>query len=97
MQKVKFIVENGQVDSNGDLINLDGLLIKNSVLLTKDFDLNHPIGNCEVFKEGGVLKAEATLAEDLLNAYPAISFQILSSQPNEYGGKTINDKRSKIN
>lgn len=93
MKKVKFIVEAGQVDSNGDIIKLDGLQVKDKTLLTKDFDISHPIGKCDVFKEDGVLKAEAELPEEMLNAYPAISFQILSSEPNKHGGRTIKEAK----
>ena len=89
MKKVKFIVETGQADSNGDIIKIDGLQVKDKTILTKDFDISHPIGECDVFKEDGVLKAEAQLSDEMSNAYPAIIFQIISSEPNEHGGRTI--------
>lgn len=89
MKKVKFIIETGKVDSNGDILHVDGIKIKEQHILTKDFDISHPIGTCHVFKDDNMLKAEAELPDELPNHYHAIGYMVISAQPNEHGGKTI--------
>ena len=93
MIKAHFIAEAGKVDSQGDIINLDGLKHDETVLLTKDFDAVNPLGRCKVFKEHGLLKAEAEIPEEYLNSHPAIGFQVLKSHKNEHGGMTVTEAK----
>lgn len=90
MPKVKFIIETGKVDSQGDVIDLKGMVIPDKKLLVlKDFDATNLLGRATVIKEDGVLKAESDLPESTLDLYPAIGFQIIKSEPNEHGGRNI--------
>lgn len=93
MKKVKFIIEKGQLDSNGDMLKIDGLKIPDRTLLTRDFDNCNPIGYCDIFKEEGLLKAEADVPEEMLNAYPAIDFQVISQEINENNNRVINEAK----
>lgn len=90
MKKVKFIVENGNVDSDGNVIKLDGLTIPDKkILLIKDFDASKAISKVDVYKEDGVLKAEGEIPEELLTGFPAVGIQIIKSEPNEHGGRNV--------
>lgn len=77
--KKKFIVATGQLDSQGDII-MPGAIKKTTVPMTKDFKHDHVIGEAEVFQEGDVVKAEATIIDDYLDLYPAIGFQTIKSE-----------------
>lgn len=90
MPNVKFIIETGKVDSHGDVINIDGLVIPDKpVKVFKDFDATRLVARANVIKEEGVLKAETDLPDDMFDYYPAIGFQIIKSEPNEHGGRNI--------
>lgn len=90
MPAVKFIIETGKVDSHGDILNIDGLVIPDKTIrVFKDFDASNLLGTATVTKEDGVLKAESDLPESILDLYPAIGFQIIKSEPNEFGGINI--------
>lgn len=82
---MKFIIEKGSVDCNGDKLNIDLLSIPDTILLTENFDNNRSLGKCRVFKEDGVLKAEAEIPESLLNGFPSIGFKVLKSAFNKEG------------
>ncbi len=95
MSKVKFIVETGKVDSNGDVIKLEGLkLPTGQIFITKDFDKSiPPIGTASVFMEDGVLKAEGEIPDEFIAGYPAVGIQIISSEPNENGGRNVTEAK----
>lgn len=80
MPIIKFIVEAGNVDVNGDKI-MPGAIknLPKSVLVTKDFDVYSPITKADVFEENGVIKATAEIPDYLLGLTPAIGFSILKS------------------
>lgn len=94
MKNVTFIIETGKVDSNGDIISLDGLKIPNKKIpILADFNVSNCIGFADVVKEDGVLKANAELTDKYFDAFPAIGYQIISSEPNEHGGMNITEAK----
>lgn len=94
MKKVTFVIEAGNVDIHGDILKIEGVKIPDKVHLLRNFDHSAvPIGKCEVFKEDGVLKAEAEIPDELLNAYPAIGFSCLSHHKDENGNTVIDDAK----
>ena len=94
MKKVKFVIEDGSIDALGNKVSIDGMQVPNKkVLLTRDFDVTKPIGRCDVFKEDGLLKAEAEIPDELIDAYPAISFKILDFEAGDDGLMNITDAR----
>lgn len=72
--KRTFTVETNLPDSNGDIINLDGMKIPDRVLMIENFDRTKPLGYAEVKKEGSELKAIAEIPEKYLDKFPAIGF-----------------------
>jgi hypothetical protein len=94
MKKAKFVIETGKLNSNGDIIYLDGLKIPGKKIpILKDFETHNCIGFADVVKEDGVLKANAEFTNKYFDGFPAIGFQIISSQPNEHGGKNITEAK----
>lgn len=73
-----FTIETGLPDSNGDVINLDGIKIPDKVLMIEDFDRTKPLGYAEVKREGNELKATADVPDKYLDRYPAIGFVAVS-------------------
>jgi hypothetical protein len=76
-----FIVESFNPDSHGDVI-MPGAFkdLPKKVLLTKNFDLSHPIGEGEVMLKGNNLIAQGDIPSCFDNFYPAIGFQILEQK-----------------
>ena len=92
MKKATFVIETGKVDSNGDIISLDGLKIPDKKIpILKDFEAHNCIGFADVVKEDGVLKANAEFTDKCFDGFPAIGFRIISSEPNEHGGRNITE------
>lgn len=90
MRTATFIIETGKVDSNGDVIILDGLKIPDKSLpILKDFNHAECIGRATLKHEGGAIKADAVFSEKYFDGYPAIGFQVIKSEPNEHGGRNI--------
>jgi hypothetical protein len=74
--KLTFTVETGQVDGNGDIINLDGVTMPDKVMVVEEFDCTRPIGTAEVKRQGDELKATMEVPDRLLDKYPAIGFSV---------------------
>jgi hypothetical protein len=68
MSKMTFLFETGSLDSQGDVLKIEGVNIPSNIPLTKDFDRSNLIGTCKVFKEGNLLKIEAEIANELNDA-----------------------------
>lgn len=85
-KKMKFIIETGKVDSHNNKLNIDGLKIPGQMVLTEQFSNDRIVSDCKVFKEEGVLKAEADVPKYLLNGFPSIGFNILKSKFDEEKG-----------
>lgn len=86
MEIKTFIVENGKVDSNGDMLMIDGLKMPDKkVPLLYNFDNSRLITKIDVFKEDGVVKAKGEIPDEYLNLYPALGFQVIEAKANEHG------------
>ena len=72
------IVENGALDANGDIVNVEGIVIPNNgkVDLNINFNPKDNIGFCQVYKENKVLKAKIDVDKKYLKYYPAIGGKI---------------------
>lgn len=77
--KRTFTIATGQLDSQGDIIKLDGVKMPNKILMTENFDNSKVVGKAELKREGDAIKAVAEIPDHLLDAYPAIGFQLLKS------------------
>lgn len=78
--KLTFTVETGQVDGNGDIINLDGVKIPDKVIMIRNFDTSDVVGVAQVKREGYKLKAIAEVPDNLLDHFPAIGFKIIKQR-----------------
>jgi len=78
--KRTFTIATGQLDSQGDIINIDGVIMTDKINLTENFDKAKVIGEAELKREDGVLKAIAEIPDRLLDAYPAIGFKLIKSR-----------------
>jgi hypothetical protein len=74
--KLTFTVETGTPDSNGDIVNLDGVNIPDKVTIVENFDRTKPVSMAVVVREGNSLKATAEIPDRLLDKYPAIGFSV---------------------
>lgn len=74
-----FTVVTGQLDSQGDIINLDGIKMPDKIKVTEGFDASKVIGEAELRREGDAIKATAEIPDHLLDGYPAIGFKLLKS------------------
>jgi hypothetical protein len=77
--KRTFTVATGQLDSQGDIINLGGIKMPETIQVTENFDPLKIVGHAELKREGSVLKATAEVPDRLLDCYPAIGFQVIES------------------
>jgi hypothetical protein len=83
--KRTFTVETNKPDSNGDIVNLDGVHIPDKVPVTVDWDHSKFIGMASVTIEGEELKATAEIPDKYLDAYPAIGFTAIKYNTNGKG------------
>ncbi len=96
MRKLSFVIEAGKVDSNGDIVMLNGIYIPNEKIpVLRDFDTSHKsvLSYATVFKEDGVLMASAEFEDNVISGYPAIGFQIIKSEENQHGGRTVTEAK----
>lgn len=77
--KRTFTVATGHLDSQGDIINLDGIKMPDKIQLTENFDPLKIIGHAELKREGDAIRATAEIPDRLLDAYPAIGFRLIKS------------------
>lgn len=77
--KRTFTVATGQLDSQGDIINLDGIKMPATIEVAEGFDKTKIIGHAELKREGDVIKATAEVPDRLLDCYPAIGFRLIKS------------------
>lgn len=88
----------GTPDLVGDVF-LPGCLKKTEgkkVPITKEFNnsLSDLISFVDSIKEVGYeLKVTAEVPEPLFHCTPAIGFQVIKSEPNEFGGRTIHEMK----
>lgn len=74
-----FTVATGQIDSQGDIINLDGIKMPDKIQLTENFDASKVIGEAELKREGDLIRAKANVPDHMLDAFPAIGFKLIKS------------------
>lgn len=67
-----FTVVTGQLDNQGDIINIHGVKMPNKIQLAEGFDPAKVIGHAELKREGDAIKATAEIPDHYLDAYPAI-------------------------
>lgn len=92
--KLNFIVATDQPDSQGDIINIDGVMIDNPIVVLKEFDHNQPLGKATVTKDGGKLRAEFEMKEDFLSGTglsPSIGFQLIKSKKGPDGIRELQE------
>lgn len=77
--KRTFTVATGKLDSQGDIINLDGIKMPGVIQVTENFDPLKIVGEAELKHEGDAIKATAEVPDRLLDAYPAIGFRLIKS------------------
>lgn len=77
--KRTFTIATGKIDSQDDIINLDGIKMPEKIQVTENFDHSKIIGEAELKREGGMIKATAEVPDRLLDAYPAIGFRLIES------------------
>jgi hypothetical protein len=95
--KKRVTVATNKVDAHGDILMFEGIRVKESILITKDFEMQHVIGRATNIKpEGDELKADIELFpenEELLkgsiSVYPAIGFTLMESEKNPDGSRTL--------
>ena len=87
---VKFIIESGEIDSGNNIVMVDGVEFKNHTPVSLNFDMDKIICLADVFKENGVIMAEADIDEEYFDLYPATGIQGLEENINESGGLTWN-------
>ena len=91
--KCTFIVETNKPDSNGDIINFEGLAIKDKTPILRAFNNAQVLGQASLKVEGEYLIAEAEILDrfenEILDTYPAIGFKIL--QEHKEGSNRIID------
>lgn len=85
--EVIFLVESGNLGSDGNIIRVDGVsILEGGVRLTKGFDTSEVIGEAFLFKENGALKAKAYIPDELLDCYPAIGVRVIDAVRMDNGG-----------
>lgn len=96
MKKTFTAVTFNQPDAQGDIF-LPGSIksiktVGGSVVILHDFDPTKIVGNAErVQTTEKELKITADIKDEYLKMTPAIGFQIIKSEPNEHGGRTIHE------
>ena len=74
-----FVVANGKIDSQGDMLMLDGIKIPDKVLVAKDFDHKQPVSFATVDNTGTQLIATADIPDEMIGLYPAIGFEVVKT------------------
>lgn len=82
--KIRFdniTILSGEVDSHGDSIYMEGVLVPESVDVHLDFDnrIEKCIGRAELRHEGNCIKANI-ITDVLVNGYPCISYKLLEKE-----------------
>jgi uncharacterized protein YifN (PemK superfamily) len=93
-KKKSIVVENGKPDSSGDIILPSAFKnLPKKIWVTKDFDISHPIAKADVYfdEKENVVKADIEVTDKRLQAAPG--YQIIKSEPNEHGGRTITEAK----
>lgn len=78
------IVEQGKINSHGDIIDVNGLSVPNlssAVPVLTNFDSNSYVGEAKIYKDKDILKADLNLNMDL-EGWPAIGGQVLKKKGN---------------
>lgn len=94
------IIATGNIDSHGDILQLEGLMHRGKCLVTLDFDMHNVVGrahNIEI--EGNELKADIELfpenEQSILSQkeklWPAITFTLYKSEVNDQKQRVIKD------
>jgi hypothetical protein len=93
MPYVKFIVEAGQLGSDGSVILPSAFKgLKKDLPLTKDFKADQVLGHATVYEEGDILKANADIGDSILDLTPAIGFEVVQSHE-ENGVRVIDEMK----
>jgi len=75
MQKVTFIAEKGNADSNGSRILLGGIKFKNPVPIHLNFNSEEKIGEGVIEITQEAVMVSSSIDEKYLNLYPAIGVE----------------------
>lgn len=87
--RIKFVVDNGKVDSNGDKINLAGIQnISSPIPLLKEFKPTGSLGACQLKLEGGLLVCIADIPKEDHELFPSLGYQAIK------GKISFNEKES---
>jgi hypothetical protein len=72
----KFIVEKGNLGSDGIQVDISGMTWNNPVKVLHNFVRNEKIGECNLsIDDDGFIVAEMDLDSDFISCYPAIGFK----------------------
>jgi hypothetical protein len=88
MPLIKFVIETGEIDSENNIVIVDGVECKNHTPVSLNFDMDKIICLAKVIMEDGVIKAEADIDEKYFELYPAIGIEGIKEHINESGGIT---------
>lgn len=72
---MKIIIEDGQLDRDGNRILVEGISIQNPILMTLNFEKDRIVGMCDVFKEEGSLVVELNSIENNIDGFPCIGIE----------------------
>jgi hypothetical protein len=72
-----FTVATGQLDSQGDIIKIDGIKMPDKIQVIETFDTSKIVGEAELKRESSTIKAIAEIPDHYLDSYPAIGFELI--------------------
>lgn len=90
--KKRVTIATGNVDSQGDILNIKGMKTAPVIPVTRNFDHHQTLGYAEnIAIENNELKADIDIPDDLGKVWPAMGMQFIETETDANGNRVVKE------